>query len=83
MRHGGAGQRRDVSEPEIIAALRKVGAFVQQCHGDGAPDLIVRLRGKWLPIECKTGKGRIRKGQTEYPIARTAAEALALFGVRL
>lgn len=83
MRRGGAKLRRDESEPEIIAALRKVGAFVQQCHGDRAPDLIVRLGGKWLPIEVKTGKGKLRKGQSEYPIARTPEEALALFGVRL
>jgi len=83
MRRGGASKRRDESEPQIIEALRKVGAFVQQCHGDRAPDLIVRLGGKWLPIECKSAKGRIRKGQGEYPIARTPAEALALFGIRL
>ena len=82
MRRGGGKKRRDSSEPAIVHALRAVGGFVRQCHGDGAPDLIVRLRGKWLPIECKSDSGKIRKGQEEYPIARTAAEALALWGIK-
>lgn len=82
MKRGGAKKRRDASEPGIVQALEAVGAFVRQCHGDGAPDLIVRLRGVWKPIECKSEKGKIRKGQEEYPIARTPAEALALWGIR-
>lgn len=82
MRYGGAGKRRDTSEPEIIAALQAVGAIVKQISGDGLPDLLVCWRGRWLPIEVKSKGGRVRDKQRIYPIARTAAEALALFGVR-
>lgn len=79
MRRGGAGKRRDVSEPAIVQALEAVGAIVVRCHGEGAPDLIVHLGGVWTPMECKTGKGKVRKGQERYPIVRTPEEALALF----
>jgi hypothetical protein len=85
MKHGGGGKRRDASEPAIIDALRKCGAFVRQVHGDGAPDLIVYFKGMWLPMECKSDKGRVSAAQAEaaYPIVRTPAQALAHFGVRL
>jgi hypothetical protein len=83
VRRGGASKRRDLTEPAIIEALQAVGAFVQQCHGDGAPDLIVCHRGKWLPMECKSPKGKVRAKQVRYPIVRTPQEALALLGVRL
>ena len=83
MRRGGASKRRDLTEPAIIDALQQVGAFVRQCHGDGAPDLIVKLRGIWMPIECKSKGGRVQANQTMYPVARTPEDALALFGVRL
>ena len=83
MRHGGAKQRRDNSEPAIIDALRACGGFVRQVHGDGAPDLIVCLQGRWLPLECKSGKRKAQANQSAYPIVRTAAEALALWNIRL
>jgi hypothetical protein len=85
MKRGGGSKRRDVSEPAIIDALRQCGGFVCQVHGDGAPDLIVFLKGRWLPLECKTGKGHISAAQAraDYPIVRTPAEALALWGIRL
>lgn len=78
MRRGGAGKRRDKSEPAIIEALEKIGAFVQQCNGAGVPDLLVCYRGQWTPIECKTGKGKRRPGQEPYPVARTPEEAIGI-----
>ena len=83
MKRGGAKKRRDASETAIIQALQAVGAFVRQCHGDGAPDLIVRFQGVWKPLEVKSEKGRIRKKQAEaeYPIVHTPAEALEVFGM--
>ena len=85
MKRGGGKKRRDSSEPAIVQALRAVGAFVQQCHGDGAPDLIVRFHGIWKPLEVKSEKGRIRtkQAEAEYPIVRTPEEALAVFGVKV
>ena len=85
MKRGGGKKRRDASEPAIIQALQAVGAFVRQCHGDGAPDLIVRFQGVWNPLEVKSEKGRIstKQAEAEYPIVRTPAEALAVFGVKV
>jgi len=44
--------------------------------------------GTWLPIECKSGKaGRLTEAQTKarrtmpWPVCRSVAEALQLFGV--
>ena len=56
-----------------------MGAFVQQVNGSGAPDLIVKWRGKWLPIEVKSPGGKVRAGQQWYPIAHSLAEVMALF----
>ena len=83
MRTGGAKKRRDETEPAIIDALRACGAFVRQVHGDGAPDLIVKLKGRWLPLEVKSPTGRVRPSQGGYPIVRTPAEALALWDIKL
>ena len=49
--------RVDANQPEIVAALRAIGATVQHLHavGQGCPDLLVGLRGEnWL-IEVKDG----------------------------
>ena len=48
---------RDLSEPEIIAALRKIGATVEQLDGTNIPDLLVGFRGRnWL-MEVKNPEG--------------------------
>lgn len=79
MKRGGGGKRRDSTEAEIVDGLRKLGADVVRCHGDGAPDLIVGWKGIWLPIEVKAKKGRVQANQMQYPVARSLADALKLF----
>ena len=47
----------DDNQPEIIAALRKIGATVQPLHsvGSGCPDLLVGFRGANFALEIKDG----------------------------
>ena len=49
--------RVDANQPEIVAALRKLGFSVQPLHsvGQGCPDLLVGMRGVNLLIEVKDG----------------------------
>lgn len=49
--------RIDANQPEIVKALRQIGATVELLHrvGKGCPDLLVGYRGKnWL-LEIKDG----------------------------
>ena len=77
-RRGGGGKRRDGTEAAIIEGLRKCGCFVKQCHGDGAPDLIVRFGDRWMPMEVKSVGGRVTLDQqaADYPIVHGLDEAL-------
>ena len=45
----------DGNQPEIVAALRGIGATVVACHavGAGFPDLVVGYRGRNFLIEVK------------------------------
>ena len=47
--------RVDANQAEIVAALRAVGASVQDLHcvGEGVPDLVVGFRGQNYLIEVK------------------------------
>ena len=47
----------DRNQPEIVEALRKVGALVHPMHtvGGGFPDLLVFFRGKLMLLEVKDG----------------------------
>jgi len=47
----------DANQPDIVAALRKIGATVQPLHavGQGCPDLLVGWRGMNTVIEVKDG----------------------------
>lgn len=49
-----------MNQPEIVDALRKVGATVQLLHtvGQGVPDLLVGHRGQTYLIEVKTLEGK-------------------------
>lgn len=49
--------RVDVNQPEIVAALRKIGASVQSLAdiGHGCPDLLVGFRGDTFLLEIKDG----------------------------
>lgn len=48
----------DANQPEIVAALRKVGASVRSLAavGKGCPDLLVGFRGANYLIEVKDGE---------------------------
>lgn len=50
--------KTDRNQPEIVAALRKVGATVQSLAavGDGVPDLLVGFRRATYLLEIKDGK---------------------------
>lgn len=56
------GMRRaakiDANQPEIVDALRRVGATVQSLAqvGDGVPDLLVGFRGLTHLLEVKDGR---------------------------
>ena len=58
----------DANQPDVIAALRAMGASVQPMHtvGGGVPDLLVGFRGQTLLIEVKDG--------AKPPSARTLTE---------
>jgi len=47
--------KRDTTEREIVAALRKVGALVLRLDRF---DLLVFYRGRMFMFDAKTGKGR-------------------------
>ena len=82
MRRVGQTRKRDTAEGPIVDALRQVGAMVLRVSGPGCPDLLVGFRGRWIPIEVKTGKGRLTKAQEAtnqampFIVARTPDEAV-------
>ena len=47
----------DANQPEIVAALRKVGCTVEHLHavGKGCPDLLCAIAGQVFLIEVKDG----------------------------
>ena len=78
--------KRDASEAAIVDALRAVGATVVRTDWC---DLTVGFRGRNFALECKTGKGKLTRSQTDllrtwaghYDIVRTPEDALAAIGV--
>jgi hypothetical protein len=50
--------RTDRNQPEIVSALRRLGASVEHIHtlGRGVPDLLVGYRGRNLLVELKDGE---------------------------
>ena len=90
MRRGAAGKRRDANEPAIIAALRAVGATVEQLSAPDLPDLLVGYcGGNWL-MEVKTEKGKLKPGQERWQewwrgvvdVVRSPEEALRRIGIQ-
>jgi len=76
--------KRDTTEREIVAALRKVGALVLRLDRF---DLLVFYRGRFFMFDAKTGKGRATFAQETliaegWPLSyvRSPIEALALIG---
>lgn len=82
--------RADPNQPEIVQALRDVGASVIHLHmvGRGCPDILVGFRGHNTLMEIKTEKGKLNKKQEEFFVAwfgkchvvRTIDEALEVIG---
>jgi exosome complex RNA-binding protein Rrp4 len=84
--------RRDLNEPEIIAALEQAGALVQRLSETGLFDLLVGYNGALWLLEVKNPNAsnpRIRKQQEtfmnkwlEYPlyVVWTPDEALRAIG---
>jgi hypothetical protein len=75
--------RVDNTQEEIVTALRQAGARVwvigQPC------DLLIRHRGRWLLLECKSTKRRDKRQklqaeflmQNDVPVVTSPEEALA------
>lgn len=57
----------DQNQPEIVAALRNIGAFVKHTHQlKNAFDILVGYRGSVFIIEIKTDeKKKLTKGEQE------------------
>lgn len=60
--------RVDSTQPEIVAALRKIGAQVTYMHqiGGGVPDLLVSFRQRWYVLECKSAGGELNEDQKRW-----------------
>lgn len=85
-------KKRDTSEPDIITALKCVGAEVWTL--DYPVDLLVRFREKWHLLEVKTPHGKSQKARqdkrqedqisfienTRTPVVTTPVEALRAIG---
>lgn len=86
--------QRDKAEPDIIDALRKVGATVWQVSGKDIPDLLVGYKGQTFLLEVKTrgleytdkrnGRtykrdGALRDGQKEFFASWTGGPAREVF----
>lgn len=53
-------RKADKNQPEIVAALREIGAEVTLIHtlGRGVPDILISYRGRWYVAEIKNLTGR-------------------------
>ena len=80
--------RRDDNEPEVIEALERVGAKVEQMSRPC--DLAVAFRGKHYLIEVDNPESKYRKRKKKQldtfermriPMVRSAEEALKVIGV--
>jgi hypothetical protein len=80
----------DANQPEIVNALRRVGASVQHLHmvGGGCPDILVGFRGRNFLLEIKTRNKKLNQRQLEWfstwsgkaHVVRTPDEALRTIG---
>lgn len=81
----------DDNQPEIVEALRKVGASVQSlaAAGKGVPDLLVSFRGVNYLLEVKMEKGKLTDDQVKWHqmwqapiyIVRSVEDALRAIGL--
>ena len=86
--------KTDSNHPEIVAALRQCGAFVQSLAsiGDGCPDLLAAYHGRLYLLEVKADKGKLtadeaawvgeceRIGGVAVYVVRSAEDALRAMG---
>lgn len=85
----------DITQAEIVDALKKAGATVQHLHsvGQGCPDLLVGFRRQNFVLECKPNIGspskrELRPNQQEWhdgwkgsvAVVETPEAALAVIG---
>jgi len=77
-RRRAGGGKRDTAEGPIVAALRQIGVECWHIGGTGNPDVLTRFRGRYLPLEIKTGKGQRTANQADipWPVVRTIDEAI-------
>lgn len=83
-------KRSDTNQPEIVAALRQVGASVQPIYrlGRGVPDLLCGFRGRNFLLEVKYKGGALTPDEAlwldswrgQAAIVRTIDEALQAIG---
>ena len=81
----------DKNQKAIVAALRQRGVFVLDTHtlGNGAPDIFTCYRAEWVPMEIKSGKGKLTPDERDWwnrvglePIViRDYDEALEVLGI--
>lgn len=84
-------KRTDRNQPDIVAALRKMGASVTTTHmvGHGFPDLVIGFRGVTLLAEVKNGEAGLTEDERAWHaawrgqvvIVRTLDDVAALLGV--
>lgn len=80
-RRRAGGGKRDAAEAEIVAALEKTGVRCWRLGGTGNPDVLTLSRGRYLPLEVKSGaSGRltVNQGDIPWPVVRTVEQALAV-----
>ena len=63
MSHRAHKARRDLSEPEVIAALAACGWRVEKLAQKGIPDLLAFKGDVVKLVEVKTGASKLRKTQ--------------------
>jgi hypothetical protein len=78
--------RRDTNEPDIIQAIKDMGASVVQLNDPGIPDLLIGLNGVNVLAEVKTDIGKLTHEQTYFmgnwtgqaAVVRTAQDVIEL-----
>lgn len=71
--------RVDENQPEIVEALRQVGATVIHCHElKNAFDILVVFRGRYFPAEIKNPLRAPKRKPVESMLTEGEAECKAL-----
>lgn len=88
-RPGQDGHRRDANEPDIVRALRRVGATVELLALKDVSDLLVGFQGVNYLLEVKSETGELEPGQARWQrewrgrrpcVVRDELEALRAIG---